>query len=71
MLNRRILTNLAMLSEIGLQPYDGEWWHFDKNNQWDLKLANAIYGSCDLNGIELNSNNTLYEYIQLKNKLVR
>jgi len=48
LLNRRVLCNLAIHRRIGLQPYNGEWWHYDKNNQWDVKLSDAIYGSIDL-----------------------
>jgi D-alanyl-D-alanine dipeptidase len=54
MLNRRVLFNLAINSGVGLQPYDGEWWHFDKNNQWDLKLDKVLYGSCEF--VEIKSN---------------
>ncbi len=45
-LHRRVLCNLA--TRVELQPYNGEWWHYDKNNQWDMKLSEALYGSVDL-----------------------
>lgn len=51
LLNRRVMCNLARHRRIGLEPYNGEWWHYDKNNQWDFKLSKALYGSVDLAGI--------------------
>ncbi len=42
----------------------GEDWHYDLNNQWDMDLKEAIYGSCEKDNIKPNPNYTIIEYIK-------
>jgi len=50
--NRRTFTH-AMI-EAGFSPYEAEWWHFDKDNQFDVIRTGkpfAIYGIPNTKGI--------------------
>lgn len=41
----------------------------DAYDQWDIEHPVAIYGSCDLNGIVPNPNNTVSRYICMNKNL--
>lgn len=67
MLNRRVLSNIG--SKVGFSLNEFEWWHMDIYNQWDDGMATAMYGSCEINGVIPNPNNTIAKYIQMNKNL--